>query len=108
MPVPGKLVRDRIPDIIRDSGAEPMTRTATPSEYRQRLRLKLREETAEFLAATPETAPEELADVLEVVLALALDMGMNAAQLEKIRAQKAEARGGFGLRTVWLGNVNDR
>ncbi|WP_240813183.1 nucleoside triphosphate pyrophosphohydrolase [Streptomyces sp. DASNCL29] len=66
--------------------------------------LKLQEEAAEFLGATSETAPEELADVLEVVPAL--DLGMNATQLEKIRAQMAEARGGFGLRTVWLGIVS--
>jgi predicted house-cleaning noncanonical NTP pyrophosphatase (MazG superfamily) len=100
----GKLVRDRIPQIIRDSGVEPVIHTAGPEEYRRRLRDKLGEEVSEFLDAESAKAPEELADVLEVVRALAADLGVGADQLEKIREAKADERGGFGGRTVWLGN----
>ncbi len=99
-----KLVRDRIPQIIREDGAEPVTYTAGPQEYRDRLRAKLGEEVAEFLAADEETAPEELADVLEVVRALAADLGIDAARLENIREAKASERGGFADRVVWTGN----
>ncbi|MFI5804493.1 nucleoside triphosphate pyrophosphohydrolase [Streptomyces sp. NPDC051561] len=101
---PGKLVRDRIPQIIRDDGAEPITYTAGSQEYRARLRDKLCEEATEVLEADDEKAPEELADVLEVVHALAADLGINREQLEEIRETKASERGGFAERTVWTGN----
>ncbi len=101
----GKLVRDRIPQIIRDAGAEPMTYTADLLEYRRRLREKLGEEVSEFLTAEDAEAAEELADVLEVVRALAADLGVGPAQLEKIRQAKHDDRGGFTDRTVWTGNA---
>lgn len=99
-----KLVRDLVPQIIREDGAEPLTYTAAPEEYRNRLRDKLGEEVAEFLAADDANAPEELADVLEVVHALAVDLGIDTDQLEKIREAKASERGGFAERIVWTGN----
>lgn len=100
----GKLVRDHIPKIIRATGSEPMTYTASLDEYRTRLRDKLTEEVAEFLAADDAEAPEELADVLEVVRALADALGIDPRQLEKIRAAKESERGGFHHRIVWTGN----
>ena len=100
----GKLVRDRIPEIIRAEGAEPVVYTADPREYRSRLRDKLGEEVAEFLEADDARAPEELADVLEVVRALAADLGVEVEQLEKVRETKAAERGGFTGRVVWTGN----
>ncbi|OLZ62811.1 hypothetical protein AV521_40905 [Streptomyces sp. IMTB 2501] len=100
----GKLVRDRIPQSIREDAAEPVTYTGGREEYRSRLRDKLGEEVAEFLEADEDSAPEELADVLEVVRALAADLGVDADQLEKIREAKAGERGGFADRIVWTGN----
>ncbi|MFG2645997.1 hypothetical protein ACGFYP_34110 [Streptomyces sp. NPDC048370] len=100
----GKLVRDRIPQIIREDGAEPVTYIAAPEEYRNRLRDKLGEEVTEFLEADDAKAPEELADVLEVVHALAADLGVDAGQLQKIREVKACERGAFADRIVWTGN----
>ncbi|MYR85809.1 hypothetical protein GTY41_12885 [Streptomyces sp. SID685] len=100
----GKLVRNRIPQIIRDGGTEPVFYTAGRGEYRSRLRDKLGEEVAEFLAADDDAAPEELADVLEVVHALAADLGVGEDQLEKIRAAKTAERGDFSDRIVWTGN----
>ncbi|MFD8263597.1 hypothetical protein ACFV19_32960 [Streptomyces griseoluteus] len=100
----GKLVRDRIPQIIREDGAEPVTYIAGSEEYRNRLRDKLGEEVCEFLEAEDAKAPEELADVLEVVHALAADLGVEAGQLEKIREAKASERGGFADRIIWTGN----
>ena len=47
---------------------------------------------------------EELADVLEVVYALAEHDGLSREGLEKIREAKATGHGGFGGRVVWLGN----
>lgn len=100
-----KLVRDRIPEIIRSHGGEPVVRTADAGEYRHRLWAKLTEETGEFLAAEDASeALEELADVLEVVHALAAELGSTPEALEAHRAAKAAARGGFRDRIVWSGN----
>ncbi|MEU9182933.1 nucleoside triphosphate pyrophosphohydrolase [Streptomyces sp. NPDC048550] len=100
----GKLVRDRIPQIIRADGAEPEVYVADRDEYRQRLRAKLTEEVVEYMEADETHAPEELADILEVAFALAADLGVDPDQLEKLRASKAEQRGGFSERFVWTGN----
>ncbi|MFG2683852.1 hypothetical protein [Streptomyces sp. NPDC048392] len=100
----GKLVRDRIPEIIQADGADPTTYIAGPEEYRRRLREKLNEEVAEFLSSEAAAALEELADVLEVVHALAADLGIDATGLENIRQAKARDRGGFTRRIVWTGN----
>lgn len=96
-----KLVRDKIPDIIRASGTEPLIRIADPSEYRDLLRAKLSEEVQEFLDSDQDVDVEELADILEVVFALAERAGISRGGLEDIRVAKAEARGGFTQRVVW-------
>ncbi|MEW1735592.1 nucleoside triphosphate pyrophosphohydrolase [Nocardia beijingensis] len=102
MTVRGKLVRDHIPEIIRSDGREPSTRTAEADEYRILLRRKLVEEVEEFLQSED---AEEIADILEVLLALAAERGLTAADLEGIRQRKYEERGGFSARIVWLGNA---
>lgn len=61
-----KLVRDRIPEIIRSKGAVPHIRALSPKEYRTALLKKLREEAAELAATGPEKQLDELVDVLEV------------------------------------------
>jgi predicted house-cleaning noncanonical NTP pyrophosphatase (MazG superfamily) len=99
----GKLVRDRVPEIIRASGAEPITYRAESAEYRRRLHDKLLEEVDEFLTADGATAVEELADILEVVYALAADLGTTKEHLETTRAAKAIERGTFTDRVIWTG-----
>jgi predicted house-cleaning noncanonical NTP pyrophosphatase (MazG superfamily) len=98
----GKLVRDKIPEIIRSKGQEPIIYRAPASEYGTWLRDKLQEEVAEFIAS--DNDPEELADILEVLYALAEQAGADRQQLEKLRAVKAEERGGFAGRIIWSGN----
>ncbi len=88
-----KLVRDRIPEIIRSKGGTCETRILSDEEYVQKLDQKLGEELAEYLASHD---PEELADLLEVMFACATTQGLCPADLEAIRAKKAEQRGGFG------------
>jgi predicted house-cleaning noncanonical NTP pyrophosphatase (MazG superfamily) len=98
----GKLVRDKIPQIIRSKGQEPVIHTADIEEYSIRLRDKLREEVEEYLASDDDR--EELADILEVLYALARQAGTDQQQLEKLRAAKAEERGGFADRIIWFYN----
>jgi predicted house-cleaning noncanonical NTP pyrophosphatase (MazG superfamily) len=101
----GKLVRDKIPQIIRSKGQEPVIYKADTEEYSARLRDKLREEVEEYLAS--DNDHEELADILEVLYALASQTGTDQQQLEKLRAAKAEERGGFADRIVWFRNQNE-
>jgi predicted house-cleaning noncanonical NTP pyrophosphatase (MazG superfamily) len=97
-----KLVRDMVPQIIRSQGQEPITHIADAKEYAARLRDKLTEEVAEFLAS--DNAPEELVDILEVLYALAELAGADPWQLEQMRAAKAKERGGFAQQIIWSGN----
>ena len=98
----GKLVRDKIPQIIRSRGQEPVIYTADIEEYSTRLRDKLREEVEEYLGSDDDR--EELADILEVLYALARQTGTDKEELEKLRAAKAEERGGFADRIIWFRN----
>ncbi|MCC6405236.1 MAG: nucleoside triphosphate pyrophosphohydrolase [Candidatus Yanofskybacteria bacterium] len=87
-----KLVRDRIPEIIRSKGVEPVVHIATEEEYREKLRMKLREEVDEYLESG---SPEELADILEVVYALGDAAGVSREDIERLREAKAVERGAF-------------
>lgn len=87
-----KLVRDKIPEIIESQGKTCKTRVLTPEEYRQKLHEKLDEELAEFHR---DKNAEELADLMEVILAAAAELGCSAEELERIRKEKAAKRGGF-------------
>ena len=90
-----KLVRDNIPDIIRKQGENPCTRILDAEDYTHALEQKLDEETAEFHR---DKNLEELADILEVVYALAENMGNTKEELHRVYKQKHEARGGFRKR----------
>lgn len=88
----GKLVRDRIPQIIRADGQEPDVHRAAPSEHLSLLEDKLDEEAGEFHTAHN---LEELADLAEVLHALAEALGYTPQELEALRRAKACERGGF-------------
>ena len=96
-----KLVRDKLPEIMRAAGLDVFERTLDHEAFIQALRGKLSEETVELLAAeTREELLGELADVMEVVLALGAAHGFSAAEVEARRLAKREERGGFDAR-VW-------
>ena len=87
-----KLVRDKIPEIIRNSGYEPVTRVLDDGEYVAELQKKLDEEVAEYHESK---SLEELADILEVVYALCEAQGKNVSELMDVYEKKHEERGGF-------------
>lgn len=87
-----KLVRDHIPEIIESSGKVCMTEILTNEAYLKMLDNKLDEELAEY---HKDQNIEELADLLEVILACAIARGYSVDELEKVRAAKAAKRGGF-------------
>jgi predicted house-cleaning noncanonical NTP pyrophosphatase (MazG superfamily) len=107
MPVYNKLVRDKIPQIIEQAGKTFTTRILEDDEYRKELRKKAFEELEEYMSASDdETALEELADVLEIIHALAECHGGTFERVEQIRSEKAEKRGGFKEK-IFLVEVHD-
>lgn len=87
-----KLVRDRIPEIIRDSGKACVCQVLSDEMYLQMLDEKLGEELGEYQQSK---SMEELADLLEVIRAVALARGSSIQEIEAIRAAKAAKRGAF-------------
>lgn len=98
-----KLVRDRIPEIIEKAGKVSKTRILDEEEYIVLLRKKLEEEMNEYLE---EPSLEELADILEVVYALAEADGHTVDKLNAMRLLKAGSNGAFKKR-IFLEEVSD-
>ena len=97
-----KLVRDRIPEIIEKDGKSCLWTELRPDDYLSMLDEKLNEELAEYQESK---SMEELADLLEVVRAVAAARGSSMEQVEGIRQRKARERGGFEKR-ILLMNVH--
>lgn len=107
MPIYNKLVRDRIPEIIKQSGKKCTTKILSDKEYIQELQKKSVEELQEYLNTNNnEKAIEELADVLEVLLALAKCHGSSIEEVETVRIEKKKKRGGFQEK-IFLIEVED-
>lgn len=87
-----KLIRDKIPEIIESKGGKAQIRVLSDEEYPVYLEAKLDEEVGEYHR---DKTAEELADILEVVYALAASMGCSRGQLQEIYEKKHDARGGF-------------
>lgn len=92
MKVYNKLVRDNIPEIMIQNGANPVIRILNDKEYLEELNKKLLEEVNEYLESE-ET--EELADIAEVMLAILNTKGISRDKLEEIRKNKCSKRGSF-------------
>lgn len=102
----GKLVRDKIPDIIRASGRTPHVSTLAGDQYRLALIDKIREEVDELVAAEKSDAViEEAADVLEVLIAMVAEHGADLDSIVDVARHKRTERGGFGMR-VWLDRID--
>ena len=87
-----KLVRDKIPEIIEESGKTCEIEILSDEGYLQMLDKKLDEELAEY---QQEQNIEELADLLEVLYATAKARGYSIEELDHVRIEKKKARGGF-------------
>lgn len=87
-----KLVRDRIPEIIASDGKACVTEILPDERYLEMLDAKLAEELSEYRESR---SLEELADLLEVLRAVAKARGWTWEELEQMRQEKAAKRGGF-------------
>ena len=92
-----KLVRDKIPERIKSNGGVPVTHIADDAEYWQKLKEKLLEEIEEF---SKDESIEELADIFEVLDAIADYQRFKKEDVERIKEKKAEERGKFKKRII--------
>ena len=90
-----KLVRDNIPEIIILSGETPVTRILNDADYKTALEEKLHEEYEEVISSEGAEKLEELADMIEVIRALAKAEGKTLEEIVALADQKRDKRGGF-------------
>lgn len=87
-----KLVRDNIPEIIEKDGKESVIEIMDEDEFLEELNKKLVEETNEYIE---DEDIEEIADILEVIHGILKAKGVSFEEVERIRMQKKQKRGGF-------------
>ena len=99
-----KLVRDRIPELIAANGEDGEYYVYPIDDFENELILKLQEETGEYLESKN---PEELADILEVLMELIKIRNFTLSEIDIIRKKKLEERGGFSKR-IFLVKVEEK
>ncbi|RAL24095.1 nucleoside triphosphate pyrophosphohydrolase [Thermoflavimicrobium daqui] len=92
-----KLVRDKIPQIVKQANKKPCTYIATEEEIKPMLLKKLIEELEEFKVTPNE---EELADILEVIDGIAHAFNLDMDKVLEVKADKLKDRGGFKHRII--------
>ncbi|MDP3514527.1 MAG: nucleoside triphosphate pyrophosphohydrolase [Sulfuritalea sp.] len=91
-----KLVRDKIPASIVNKGEQVIQVTLRGENLLVALKAKLVEEAIEVADSSSTTEiVEELADVQEVVYAITKHLKLSKANVEAVRKEKREKRGGF-------------
>ena len=97
-----KLVRDKIPEIIENNNEIPTTRILTNEEYKKELLKKLLEEYNEVLKENNKEILEELADMLEVIDAIARNENSSLEEIMRIKDEKKQKRGGFSKKILLI------
>lgn len=99
-----KLVRDKIPEIINNNGANAVnTKILNDEEYLKALNTKLVEELNEYLSSGE---IEELADLEEVLRAILDAKNTSYSDFEEIRINKVNKRGAFKNK-IFLESVDE-
>lgn len=102
-----KLVRDYIPSRISDGGEKVEISTLTGDTLIKALKEKLVEEALEvFDSKNHDSLLEEIADVQEVIRAIASKVGSKLSEIDRIRKEKHERLGGFEQGIVLYGTSN--
>ncbi|MDP2705304.1 MAG: nucleoside triphosphate pyrophosphohydrolase [Patescibacteria group bacterium] len=92
-----KLVRDNIPEHIKNKGEMALTHIADDKEYWLKLKEKLSEEVKEFFG---NESIEEMADILEVIEAINTFKDFNGKELSQVKEKKAAEKGKFQKRII--------
>ncbi|MEC9485032.1 MAG: nucleoside triphosphate pyrophosphohydrolase [Candidatus Izemoplasma sp.] len=91
-----KLVRDKIPQIIRKDHRECESEILSLDAYKEALKDKLIEETQELKEATNhDEMIEELADIYEVLETILMQEAIDKRMVDKKRIQKNIDKGAF-------------
>lgn len=104
-----KLVRDNIPEIIKNNGEEPVVRELSSEEYWDYLLKKVIEELDEVRTApNKEERKKELADMLELVIAMAKYNGFTLEDIIKTAEKKRTKNGGFEKKLLLEKVITDK
>ena len=87
-----KAIRDKIPEIIAQSGKKCNVKILSDDEFLEKLVEKLSKEVSEYKKSK---SLEELADILEVIDRILKIKGIKKGKLEEIQIMKKDERGGF-------------
>jgi predicted house-cleaning noncanonical NTP pyrophosphatase (MazG superfamily) len=99
-----KLIRDRIPEIMREVGVEAIFETLDGEHFQSALREKLIEEATEACyASAPDNLVAEIADLYEVIDALLQYHQIPKAAVIEEQTKRREGRGGFVLQLLLKG-----
>ena len=91
-----KLIRSKIPARMEDEGVSVNRNSLSKSEYLSELKRKILEEAQEVHdAESKEDLITELADVIEVIHAIADANAISLADIENAQSEKREINGGF-------------
>ncbi|MHC1744018.1 MAG: DEAD/DEAH box helicase family protein [Syntrophobacteraceae bacterium] len=95
-----KLVRDKIPEIIREQGGSALVRALSADEFDDAIGRKVLEEAHELFNAWRTGSPQEIlrecADVYEILLSILSRHGYSEDELIAERQKRLKERGGFG------------
>ena len=90
-----KLVRDKIPEKIKLNGENPIISILDDQRYKEELEKKLYEEYKEVIEASGNERIEELADMIEVIIALAKLENKTLDDVIGVSKEKVKKRGAF-------------
>ena len=99
-----KLVRDKIPEVIKKAGGEAEFRVLSESEYKKELLLKVGEEASGLLKCkTKEDIQKELADVKAVIDEIKKEWNITDEDISDAEKAAFDKKGGFKkkLFLVW-------
>lgn len=103
--ISGKLVRDRIPEIIEADGTICSWECLSDEDYLTMLEKTLKTGAAEYQVTK---SLEKLADLLEVIHAVVKARGWTWEELEQVRTEKSAKQGGFERKILLKDIRNER
>ena len=91
-----KLIRDRIPEIIKADGWTPETRILKSKDFIFELKKKILEEAKELNdGKSHDNLIEELVDIQEIIDAILTKKKIKLTEFRKLQTSKRQKRGGF-------------
>jgi len=102
-----KLVRDKIPEIIKQDGADPQIRILEEEKFLEALFKKLEEEVSELISArdNKKEVEKEIGDIYEIIEAIIENCGLDRGEILRLKGERREKRGGFAKR-IFLESVD--